>query len=66
MNLNDHNSGTILNMPGFTTSQWIEIVVLVVSTVMYFCQLTTWQQDAWSYVFAIALMSLIVGNSCIT
>ena len=46
----------------FTTSQWIEIVALVVSIVMYYCQLTTWQQDAWSYIFSIALICLIVGN----
>jgi len=52
-------------MAGYTTSQWVEIVVLVISVVMYYAQLTVWQQDAWIYIFSIALTCLIVGNQCL-
>jgi Flp pilus assembly protein protease CpaA len=56
------NSGVIIDMYDFTTSQWIEIVVLLASVVMYYCQLTSWQQNVWSYIFSITLLCLIVGN----
>lgn len=49
-------------MYGFTTSQKIEIVVIVASLIMYFCGLTFAQQNAWSYIFSIALLMLVVGT----
>ena len=48
-------------MYGFTTSQSIEIVVLIVSIIMYYCVNYYSQQNAWSFVFAVALLCLIVG-----
>ncbi len=50
-------------MYGFTTSQSIEIVVLIVSIIMYYAVNYYSQQNAWSFVFAVALLCLIVGNS---
>jgi hypothetical protein len=39
------------------------MVVVVVSLILYFCGITGVQQNAWSYVFSIALTLLIVGNT---
>jgi hypothetical protein len=50
-------------MYGFSTSQSIEIVVLVSTVVLYFCGLTYTQQNAWLFVFSVALTCLIVGNT---
>jgi hypothetical protein len=50
-------------MYGFSTSQSIEIVVLVSTVILYFCGLTHTQQNVWLFVFATALVCLIVGKS---
>ena len=50
-------------MFGYTTSQTIEIVAIVVSLIFYFCGLTYAQQNAWLFIFGTALLCLIVGNS---
>lgn len=51
-------------MLGMTSSQSIAMVVLVASIILYFCQLTNWQQNVWSFFFAVALLCLIVGKGC--
>ena len=50
-------------MFGFTTSQTIEIIVMVVSIILYYCVIYSWQQNVWSFFFSVALVCLIVGNS---
>jgi len=47
---------------GFTTSQWISTVVLVASIIFYFAARTGSQQNAFLYVFGVALLVLVVGN----
>lgn len=49
-------------MSGFTTSQWIEIVVIVFSLVLYFCGITYAEQNGWIFIFSIALLCLICGR----
>lgn len=49
-------------MFGFSSSQKIEIVVIVASLILYFCGITHAQQNAWIYVFSIALLCLVVGT----
>jgi membrane-bound ClpP family serine protease len=49
-------------MFGFSSSQKIEIVVIVASLILYFCGITYAQQNAWIYVFSIALLCLVVGT----
>jgi hypothetical protein len=51
-------------MYGLTTSQSVEAVLLLVSIVMYFAGINSAQQNAWSYVFAVVLTCLIIGNCC--
>jgi len=46
----------------FTTSQWISSIVLVASIVFYFAARTGQQQNAFLYVFGVALVVLIVGK----
>lgn len=48
-------------MLGLTSSQSIATVVLVASIILYYCQLTNWQQNVWIFFFAVALLCLIVG-----
>ena len=45
----------------FTTSQWISSIVIVVSIVFYFAARTGLQQNAFLYVFGVALIVLVVG-----
>lgn len=47
---------------GFTTSQWISSIVLVASIIFYFAARTGQQQNAFLYVFGVALVVLIVGK----
>jgi hypothetical protein len=49
-------------MFGYSTSQSIEITVLVATVILYFCGLTHTQQNVWLFVFATALVCLIVGT----
>jgi hypothetical protein len=49
-------------MFGFTGSQKIEIVVIVATVILYFCGLTYTQQNAWLFLFSVALLCLIVGK----
>lgn len=49
-------------MFGLTTSQSIASVLLVVFIVFYFAANTGTKQNAFIYMFAIALVVLIVGN----
>ena len=53
-------------MLGLTSSQTIATVVLVASVVLYYCQLTNWQQNVWIFFFAVALLCLIVGKHNLT
>jgi hypothetical protein len=46
----------------FTTSQWISSIAVVVSIIFYFAARTGSQQNAFLYVFGVALVVLIVGN----
>lgn len=46
---------------GFTTSQWISSIVVVASIIFYFAARTGLQQNAFLYVFGVALVVLIVG-----
>jgi hypothetical protein len=46
---------------GFTTSQWISSIVIVASIIFYFAARTGLQQNAFLYVFGVALVVLIVG-----
>ena len=47
----------------FTTSQYITSIVIVASIIFYFAANTGLKQNAFLYVFGIALTVLIVGNS---
>lgn len=47
---------------GFSTSQWISVVAIVVSIVFYFAANSGLKQNAFLYVFGIALTVLIVGT----
>jgi hypothetical protein len=46
----------------FTTSQWISSLVIVASIIFYFAANTGYKQNAFLYVFGIALTVLIVGK----
>ena len=46
----------------FTTSQWISSMVLVASIIFYFAARTGLQQNAFLYVFGVALLVLVVGK----
>lgn len=47
---------------GFTTSQWISSLVLVASIIFYFGANTGIKQNAFLYVFGVALTVLVVGK----
>lgn len=47
---------------GFTTSQWISSLVLVASIIFYFAANTGIKQNAFLYVFGVALTVLVVGK----
>ncbi len=47
---------------GFTYSQWITSIVIVTSIIFYFAANTGSKQNAFIYVFGIALTVLIVGK----
>ena len=47
----------------FTTSQWISSIVIIASIIFYFAANNGLKQNAFLYVFGIALTVLIVGNS---
>ena len=49
-------------MFGMTTSQSVASIVLLVSIVFYFAANTGLKQNAFIYIFAIALTMLIVGR----
>ena len=49
-------------MAGYSSSQKIEVTVMLVSIILYFCGLTFAQQNAWIYVFSVALIMWIVGT----
>jgi inner membrane protein involved in colicin E2 resistance len=46
---------------GFTTSQWIASVSLVVSIVFYFAATSGLKQNAFLFFFGVALTVLVVG-----
>jgi hypothetical protein len=46
----------------FTTSQWLSSIVIVASIIFYFAANTGLKQNAFIYVFGIALTVLIVGK----
>ena len=45
----------------YSYSQKIEITIMIVALIMYFCGITYAQQNAWIYIFSIALICWIVG-----
>jgi len=45
----------------YSTSQKIEITVMIVALIFYFCGLTTATQNGWIYVFSLAMVCWIVG-----
>lgn len=47
---------------GFTTSQWVSSIVLIASIIFYFGANTGIKQNAFLYVFGVALTVLVVGN----
>jgi hypothetical protein len=47
---------------GFTTSQWITSVVLIASLIFYFGANSGIKQNAFLYVFGVALTVLVVGK----
>lgn len=47
---------------GYSTSQWITTTVLIASIILYFAANNTLKQNAFLYVFTIALIVLIVGK----
>ncbi len=47
---------------GFTTSQWISSIAVVVSIIFYFAARTGLQQNAFLYLFGISLLVLVVGK----
>lgn len=47
----------------YSSSQSITVVVLIASIIFYFAATSALKQNAFLYVFAIALTILIVGNS---
>jgi hypothetical protein len=49
----------------FTTSQWISTIVLVASIIFYYAATTGLKQNAFLYVFSIALLVLVVGMFCL-
>lgn len=49
-------------MYGLSTSQWVSSLTILTSIVFYFCANTGLKQNAFLYIFAIALTVLIVGN----
>jgi hypothetical protein len=58
MLVDDNNS----DMLGFTFSQSVAVWVMVASLIMYFAGITFAQQNAWSYIFSVALLCFIVGT----
>lgn len=46
---------------GYTTSQWISTTVIIISIIFYFAANNTLKQNAFLYVFGIALTVLVVG-----
>lgn len=55
-----------IGMFGFTSSQNIEMVVVIASLILYFCGITSEQQNAWIFIFSISLLCLIVGKHLLT
>jgi hypothetical protein len=47
---------------GFTTSQWITTIVLVASIIFYYGANSGIKQNAFLYVFGVALTVLVVGK----
>ena len=47
---------------GFSTSQWAAVIAIIVSIVFYFAANSGLKQNAFLYVFGIALTVLIVGK----
>ena len=47
----------------FTYSQKIEITIMIISLILYYCGLNDSQQNAWIYIFSLALTVWIVGIS---
>ena len=46
----------------YSTSQKIEITVMIVALIFYFCGLTSAQQNGWIYIFSLAMVCWIVGT----
>jgi hypothetical protein len=45
----------------YSSSQKIEITIMIASLIMYFCGITFAQQNAWIYIFSLAMTTFIVG-----